>query len=156
VRAKAVGPRRLFWALFSAAVAGWLSIASPFLVYGLSEGGIREVFSGLIILGMFGLPFAVLAVFLIGTPVALLALRRGWTSRKAAAGLGLISGALIALLYLIWQLLTSSGSWGGGDGMLWVDGWPTELGWRYELRNLALFGLAGALAGLAARIVAFR
>ena len=153
VNAHPISGRRLFLAVFSAALVGWFVLITPVLAPAVVTRDFVEVVSGLVLLGMFGLPIAIAASFMIGVPLALLALRRGWTSQHAALGLGAFAGSAIGLCLLGWQLLTFSGGWGGSEGMLWVDGWPTAIGWRYEFRNVALYAFAGGFGGLAARAV---
>ena len=153
MRANSISGRRLFLAVFSAALVGWFILVAPFLAPALVTRDFAEVVSGLVVLALFGLPMAIVPSFVIGVPLALLALRRGWTSPRAALGLGALAGSAIGLCLLGWQLLTFSGAWGGSEGMLWVDGWPTAVGWRYELRNMALYAFAGGFSGLAARAV---
>lgn len=147
---------RFVFAMFSAALVGWSVLTLPLIVPGLLEGQVPSALSGLVLLAMFGIPIATVATFVIGTPVALFALRRGWISLPAAIGLGGLVGGLIGSSLLGWELLTLTGSFGGSEGMLWVDGWPTALGWQNEVGNLGKFILAGLLAGPTARLVAIR
>jgi hypothetical protein len=148
-----VSGRRIAAAIFGAAFAGWFTLVAATLFPAVVEGEFAEAISGLVLLALFGLPLALILSLLVGTPLVLLALRLGWTGPIAALLLGSLCGLVIGALLLAKQLVGSSGSFGGAEGWLWLDGWPTSLGWKYELRNLALYGLAGAVAGSVARIV---
>jgi hypothetical protein len=131
-------------------------MVGPILVPTIIQGDFRQALGAAVLLTLFGLPMAVVATFVVGLPIASIGLKRGWTGYLAALVLGGLTGALIGVGLLGWQLLTSSGSWGGSEGMAWVDGWPTKLGWAYEIRNLVWFALDGCVAGLTARRIAFK
>ena len=141
------------WALLTAH-----SLGSAMLFGDWDADSPRRLFSTLILFAMFGLPLSWLVGLLVGFPLCMLAVRQGWTSWRAALTLGALIGLLLRLGFLIPQLVDGSGgsSYGGADGMLWQDGWPTALGWWSELKDLALFGGVGALSALAAWRLTFR
>ncbi len=111
----------------------------------------------------FGLPVAVVFVPVVGYPIWKLAERRGQTKLRNAlwtGGLvGLILGFALAAYIFIYGLQTmanpdaSFDSWTYGYQMM-ADGMPTALGWGFQLLDVALTGVTGALAGLTAWTVA--
>ena len=156
VTGQVIGTGRLVLALFCAAFVGWFCLVGPMVFRALLSDGIQSALSGLVLLALFGLPIAGAAILLVGVPLAIVARRRRWFSLKSALGLGSLGGFAIWLVLLVLQLLTASGSWGGSEGMLWVEGQPTRLGWVQELYNSVQYVFAGAFVGLAARFIALR
>lgn len=143
-----ISNRRLVLALLCAAVTGWFCVVAPALLHGLLEDGLRNVLATIVLFAIFGLPLALVATLVVGLPIALVARGKGWTGSGHAAMFGLGGGFAIWAGWLGYRLLTTTGSWGGRQGYVWEDGWPTALGWRQELAGapaIAIIGLVSAL-----------
>lgn len=152
---------RIVVAALTGAMIGWCLVTTHTLVSmvlsdGWSSDLMLRVRNTLFLFALFGLPVAWLAGLLFGFPICMLAVRKGWTNWRAALVIGTIAGFLLPTLSLVFRLLDGlepgrgSYSYGGSEGMLWQDGWPTALGWWSELSTIALFGGIGALSGLIA------
>lgn len=143
-----ISNRRLVLALLCAALTGWFCVAAPALLPILLEDDLRNLLATMVLLAIFGLPIALVATLVVGLPIALVARQKGWTGPGHAALFGLAGGFAVWAGSLGYRLLTATGSWGGGQGYVWEDGWPTALGWRMELAGApvtAFIGLASAL-----------
>jgi hypothetical protein len=149
-----ISNRRMVLALLCAAVTGWLCAVAPLLFGALFEQGLREVLAGMVLFAIFGLPFALFATFIVGLPLALAARENGWTSLRHTILFGLGGGFAIWAGSLSYRLLSSAGSWGGSDGYLWEDGWPTALGWQQELADAPLTAIIGLISAMVAWRVA--
>ncbi len=149
-----ISNRRLVLALICAAVTGWFCAVAPMLFDAPFEHGLREALAGMVLFAIFGLPFALFATFIVGLPLALVARAKGWTHLRHAMLFGLGGGFAIWAGSLGNRLLTSTGSWGGSEGYVWKDGWPTALGWQQELASAPVTALIGLVSALVAWRVA--
>lgn len=149
-----ISNRRLVLALICAAVTGWFCASAPLLFPVLLEEGLARMLAGLVLFAIFGLPFALFATFIVGLPIALLARENGWTGPRHATLFGLGGGFAIWAGSLGNRLLTSTGSWGGSEGYVWKDGWPTALGWQQELASAPVTAIIGLISALVAWRVA--
>ncbi len=147
-----ISNRRLVLALICAAVTGWFCAIAPLLFDAPFEHGFREVLAGMVLFAIFGLPFALFVTFIVGLPLALVARAKGWIKLRHATLFGLGGGFAIWAGSLGNRLLTFTGSWGGNQGYVWKDGWPTTLGWQQELAS----ALVTAVIGLVSALVAWR
>jgi hypothetical protein len=157
--------RQLIVAAIVGAMTGWSLIVFPMAIVSLwqddfSSEGWLQARNMVILLGLFGIPIALVTGLLAGLPIMKIAMRRGKHSYRDALVFGAFAGLIVGLLLLVSQLLQglgdyfddrTIGSYGGGQGNLWANGMPTALGWWNELRNLAYFSFVGAGAGLASR-----
>lgn len=149
-----ISNRRLVLALICAAVTGWFCAIAPLLFHGLLKEGLREALAGMVLFAIFGLPFALFATFIVGLPIALIARENGWTSLRHSILFGLGGGFAIWAGELGYRLINATGSWGGNQGYVWEDGWPTALGWQQELASAPVTAIIGLVSALVAWRVA--
>ena len=114
---------------------------------------------------LFGTPAALVFGLVIGLPVWKVAEDRPLRSKRSALVYGSITGSLIGLILLLLGLVaglqtflddTSSYDSYSFGYQVTKDGLPTALGWLLQLKMLLFFFAAGALGGIAARLVVVR
>jgi hypothetical protein len=149
-----ISNRRLVLALICAAVTGWFCASAPLLFGVLFEQGLRGALAGMVLFAIFGLPFALFATLIVGLPLALAARENGWTSPRQAMLFGFGGGFAIWAGELGYRLTNATGSLAGNRGYVWIDGWPTALGWQQELASAPVTAIIGLVSALVAWRVA--
>jgi hypothetical protein len=157
--------RQLVLACLIGSLVAWGMIVIPLAVLQLwdrafSFDGWQQAGGVVVLLGLFGIPIALLLGFLVGFPAMKLANRLGRNRYRDALAFGAATGLAIALLLLVYSLVdglsdyfddSMRGSFGDGRGMLWDNGMPTVRGWLQELKKLVQYAVIGALSGASIR-----
>lgn len=143
----------VFMTWFADQYLGYTGYVAPF----------SQVWAWVVLYAIFGLPVALICCFAVGFPVWNSAERKGLRTFGDAFRFGARCGLIISLigigLGLFFGLKTalddtsSFNSWSWG-GQVINDGLPTPLGWAYQLLDLLVTIITGAIAGLIAWKVA--
>jgi len=143
-------------------LAFWLLVASPpGDLPAHSPMGWRHVRSFLIDIGVvtaYDLPIAMFVTLVLGLPLWLVAERLGWHGRRGAVRLGALAGLIVFLALFVQMLLDALqvrpegeySAFGGWRGDIFVNGWPTALGWVMQAELALSMVAAGVMVGLAA------
>jgi hypothetical protein len=149
-----ISNRRLVLALICAAVTAWFCTVALLFLDVPFEQTLDQVLAGVVLLAIIGLPIALIATLIVGLPIALVARAIGWTGLKHAILFGLGGGLAIWAGWLGYRVINATGSWGGNQGYVWKDGWPTALGWQQELASAPVTAAIGLVSALVAWRVA--
>jgi hypothetical protein len=146
-------------------LAAWCIIVIPLTLQqlwhrGFSLDGWYRAGEVILVLGLFGIPLALILGILVGFPAVKLANQLGRNSYIDALMFGAVTGLLIGAVILAYDLFqglgdylddTGHGSYGDGHGNLMDNGMPTARGWLYWFGYFIQLAIVGALAGATVR-----
>ena len=163
---------RILLGLTAAALIGWfvftLGIVMPMAVQGFADQDpyiSLTVRNTVLLMGLFGIPIALLLSLLVGFPLWKLAERRGFHLPKHGLLWGAMAGAIISLVLTGYTVLSglptyfdpnAGYDYADGTGLIVRDGLLTVRGWLLEGRRLLVMSAVGALAGFFAVTVGRR